>query len=324
MKYYYGAPGLSPDKARAMKLVKEAARLNYAEAEHRLFESYINREVDTVVDEKMVVKRLKHAAKQQHAGAQLSLGDSYYTGKGGLEKDERKAVKLYEKAADKGHAAAQCNLGFCCAYGKGGLEKDEKKALKLYEKAADQGDAVAQWNLSARRQPPKARQLLRATCASGKGWLVKDEEEAVKLYKKAAAQGHAAAQYCLDTCYANGNCWLVKDEEAMVTCGALQDSSRPRPGSCSVEPVLLLWEWQGRAREEGEEGCEALQEGSLPIQRSRLFHDLIRTTQRPPGYVAHNISRDPGLVDCTVDPCVDKSSISTVDTNADTSELTLA
>eukprot|EP00808_Paulinella_micropora_P006088 g8775.t1 len=55
--------------------------------------------------------------------------------------------------------------------------------------------------------------------------------------------------------------------------------------------------------------------------RSRLFHNLIRTTQRPPGYVAHNISRDPGLVDCTVDMCVDKSSISTVDTNADTSEL---
>eukprot|EP00808_Paulinella_micropora_P001416 g26771.t1 len=37
--------------------------------------------------------------------------------------------------------------------------------------------------------------------------------------------------------------------------------------------------------------------------RSRLFHILIRTTQRPPGYVAHNISRDPGLVDCTVDLC---------------------
>eukprot|EP00808_Paulinella_micropora_P023826 g75997.t1 len=53
--------------------------------------------------------------------------------------------------------------------------------------------------------------------------------------------------------------------------------------------------------------------------RSRLFHNLIRTTQRPPGYVAHNISRDPGLVDCTVDLCVDKSSISTVGTNADTS-----
>eukprot|EP00808_Paulinella_micropora_P016638 g17544.t1 len=68
------------------------------------------------------------------------------------------------------------------------------------------------------------------------------------------------------------------------------------------------------------------------VQRSRLFHNLIsripilsgsssRTTQRPPGYVAHNISRDLGLVDCTVDLCVDKSSISTVDTNADTSEL---
>eukprot|EP00808_Paulinella_micropora_P017340 g82990.t1 len=27
------------------------------------------------------------------------------------------------------------------------------------------------------------------------------------------------------------------------------------------------------------------------------------TTQRPPGYVAHNISRDPDLVDCTVDLC---------------------
>eukprot|EP00808_Paulinella_micropora_P010106 g47775.t1 len=39
------------------------------------------------------------------------------------------------------------------------------------------------------------------------------------------------------------------------------------------------------------------------FQRSRLFHNLIRTTQRPPGYVAHNISRDPGLVDCTVDLC---------------------
>eukprot|EP00808_Paulinella_micropora_P025611 g71861.t1 len=39
------------------------------------------------------------------------------------------------------------------------------------------------------------------------------------------------------------------------------------------------------------------------VERSRLFHNLIRTTQRPPGYVAHNISRDPGLVDCTVDLC---------------------
>eukprot|EP00808_Paulinella_micropora_P001440 g37204.t1 len=42
---------------------------------------------------------------------------------------------------------------------------------------------------------------------------------------------------------------------------------------------------------------------TMPVQRSRLFHNLIRTTQRPPGYVAHNISRDPGLVDCTVDLC---------------------
>eukprot|EP00808_Paulinella_micropora_P021193 g60220.t1 len=40
--------------------------------------------------------------------------------------------------------------------------------------------------------------------------------------------------------------------------------------------------------------------GSWEVQRSRLFHNLIRTTQRPPGYVAHNISRDPGLVDCTM------------------------
>eukprot|EP00808_Paulinella_micropora_P024249 g3771.t1 len=118
MKYYYGAPGLSPDKARAMKLVKEAAQLNYAEAGHRLFEWYINRAVDTVVDEKMAVKCLMQAAKQQHAGAQLSLGDFYYTGKGGLEKDERKAVELYKKAADQGHAAAQRNLGVCYAYEK--------------------------------------------------------------------------------------------------------------------------------------------------------------------------------------------------------------
>eukprot|EP00808_Paulinella_micropora_P003203 g21001.t1 len=41
----------------------------------------------------------------------------------------------------------------------------------------------------------------------------------------------------------------------------------------------------------------------VDYERSRLFHNLIRTTQRPPGYVAHNISRDPGLVDCTVDLC---------------------
>eukprot|EP00808_Paulinella_micropora_P024188 g83371.t1 len=47
--------------------------------------------------------------------------------------------------------------------------------------------------------------------------------------------------------------------------------------------------------------CNAPNDSSK--KRSRLFHNLIRTTQRPPGYVAHNISRDPGLVDCTVDLC---------------------
>eukprot|EP00808_Paulinella_micropora_P005697 g56578.t1 len=36
---------------------------------------------------------------------------------------------------------------------------------------------------------------------------------------------------------------------------------------------------------------------------STLSARLKKTTQRPPGYVAHNISRDPGLVDCTVDLC---------------------
>eukprot|EP00808_Paulinella_micropora_P017617 g26012.t1 len=49
--------------------------------------------------------------------------------------------------------------------------------------------------------------------------------------------------------------------------------------------------------------CFPYKATTVASARSRLFHNLIRTTQRPPGYVAHNISRDPGLVDCTVDLC---------------------
>eukprot|EP00808_Paulinella_micropora_P020541 g36053.t1 len=41
----------------------------------------------------------------------------------------------------------------------------------------------------------------------------------------------------------------------------------------------------------------------LLIFQSVLAYRVRRTTQRPPGYVAHNTSRDPGLVDCTVDLC---------------------
>lgn len=182
--YLYGRWGKRKDLKEALKWIRMAAELGYAEAQCELgglFYSGTGVENDYTE----AVKWFHLAAEQGQIHALYNLGLAYYWGNGVIQ-DYVEAARWYRKAADQGYACGERELGRCYENGKG-VAQDYDEAVKWYRKAADKRDSCAQV-------------LLGICYEDGKG-VAQDYDEAVKWYRKAADQGDDFGLYNMGECY---------------------------------------------------------------------------------------------------------------------------
>ncbi|MGE3477269.1 MAG: tetratricopeptide repeat protein [Rhodospirillaceae bacterium] len=99
---------------------------------------------DVAADVPKAIKLLKEAADRNNADAQHWLATAYSNGTG-VEKNEAQAALLYEKAAAQGHREAQYMMGVLISNGQAGFASSWPGAFPFFWKSADQGLAVAEF-----------------------------------------------------------------------------------------------------------------------------------------------------------------------------------
>ena len=169
-QYGYGA---KPNRAKAEKYYRRAAKNGHAEAQEALGCLY---EFAEKPDYHRARKWYVRAAAQRSSDAPdaaYRLGYLHEKGLGG-KKDIQTAYRLYRRAAKNSHADAQRALGYL--YEKGlGLPENHTKARKWYTRAARAGSILALSNL---------------------GILYEDAgrlKKAVRYYRRAAEAGNKYA-----------------------------------------------------------------------------------------------------------------------------------
>lgn len=140
-----GAPGLSADKATALKLLQSAAKLGHAAAQNLLGQMLQNGD-GTAKDEKAAVEWYEKAATQNYAAAQNNLGVMYLKGLG-TNRDLAKAFGAFESAAKANDGWGLNNLGGMYEMG-WGTSKNLDKAKEYYGFALAKGITMAQQNLN--------------------------------------------------------------------------------------------------------------------------------------------------------------------------------
>ena len=201
--------GVKPNREKAEKYYRRAAKLGHAEAQESLGCLY---EFAEKPDYRRARKWYTRALKQHSSDtpdAAYRLGYLYEKGLGG-KKDIQTACRLYRYAAKNGHADAQRALGYC--YEKGlGLPENHAKARKWYARAALQADATACNNLGflyyngkgVRRSKSLAKKWYKLAARAGSilalsnlGILYEDAgrlKKAVRYYRRAAEAGNKYA-----------------------------------------------------------------------------------------------------------------------------------
>ncbi len=136
----------SPDVAKAIDALHEAAKKGSAEAQFRLGVIYGNGDDGIELDQEAAMSWFKLAARQGHENALITMAWMYANG-AGVDANEEKARELYLLAADHGSAKAQYVIATMYRFAQFGAQKDIEKSLKYYQKSADQGFATAQFAL---------------------------------------------------------------------------------------------------------------------------------------------------------------------------------
>lgn len=143
---YENGDGVTADKAKAFRLLQEAAEAGLPEACTGLGIKYFYGE-NLEQDFQKAVSLFVAAADAGNDEAMYCLGVCYERGLG-VDKNETKAAELYKKTALQGNAWAQCNLGWCYKTGFGVKENLDSAAF-WFRKSAAQGDKTAAQNLTA-------------------------------------------------------------------------------------------------------------------------------------------------------------------------------
>jgi uncharacterized protein len=140
-----GAPGLTADKATAIKLLQTAANVGHA-ASQNLLGLMLQNGDGIAKDEKAAVGWYRKAAEQKLALAETNLGVMYLKGLG-IERNLDEAFKLFERGSNGGDGWAMNNLGGMYEMG-WGTTKNLDKAREFYAQAAAKGNVMATQNLA--------------------------------------------------------------------------------------------------------------------------------------------------------------------------------
>ena len=134
---FNGTGGESPDKPRAVSMLKDLALGGSLESQKRLGEIFSEGEFGDV-DFAEAFKWLLMAAEQGDAEAQMAVGASYSTGHRGVKRDLAEAVQWLKKSASQDFGPSQMALGV--HYYRGlGVEQDLDEARDLFRRAESSG-----------------------------------------------------------------------------------------------------------------------------------------------------------------------------------------
>lgn len=135
VKYATG-DGVPQDTIEAIKLCREAAELDVAEAQHDLGALY-EKGNGVTQNYTEAVKWFRAAAQQGYDKSQNYLGNMYREGKG-VTLNHQLAIMWHMKAAEQNYAMAQANLGSAYVMGQG-VPQDNVLAYMWYALAVKQG-----------------------------------------------------------------------------------------------------------------------------------------------------------------------------------------
>lgn len=134
--YENGLYNVPKDEKRAFAYYQKSARQKNSDAICALGLFYYNGKGGCIQDKAKGVKLLKEAADAGVVDAYTTLGQAYMNGDG-APKDLLQGIHYLKLGADEGDPTAFFYLGFCYENGFG-TTKDLKKALNYYQKAAEQ------------------------------------------------------------------------------------------------------------------------------------------------------------------------------------------
>lgn len=136
----HGVPeaGIAPDRAEAMRLVRQAAEGGHVGAMNNLG-NWLGE--DNKDDPEQLVW-LRRAIEKGDKGAMTHLGFCHKNGLGGLEKNAATANSWYLKAAELGSGTAMFNVGVSYVKGRG-VEKNLVTAAEWFERASKAGFPAA-------------------------------------------------------------------------------------------------------------------------------------------------------------------------------------
>ena len=179
--------GAANDEAKAVSLLREAAKSGDAEAENELGQAY---EHGRVVDKSYsaAFEYYRKSAEQGWPEGEYNLARMYING-WSIPRDAKKAAEWYEKAANQDVVVAQSSIAYLYQNGQG-VGRNYAKAMEYYQKSADKGFSASQVGLGTMYE-------------AGQG-VPPDYHEAAQWYEKAAAQGNEHGQYYLGKLYEKG------------------------------------------------------------------------------------------------------------------------
>jgi TPR repeat protein/energy-coupling factor transporter ATP-binding protein EcfA2 len=177
------------DDAEAIRLLRNAAQRNDAEAMNSLALSLLKLHQDEVQVKAEAIELLRAASERGNPAAKNNLARVLESNSKDVGQDETKTFQLYREAAEAGDVNANYNLGTAYLLGRG-VARNDAEARKFFRIAADAGN-------------PAALNGLGDMYRHGRGVLANDVE-AVKFYRKAADAGNAAAMNALGEMYAGG------------------------------------------------------------------------------------------------------------------------
>lgn len=178
--------GIPKDSDKAIVFLKNAAQLDYAEAQMTLGALYELGEFGVKVDRKEALNWYIKAAQNGNALAQMKVGDAYIAGEL-ISFDEEKGMEYLTKAAEQNHIEAIRRLGLYYDRGLKFFEKNIELAFQWYLKGAKEGDIECAYSV-------------------GYDYLVgngveQNYEAAAKWLLNAAECGHELAEYTVGIMY---------------------------------------------------------------------------------------------------------------------------
>ncbi len=120
---------------------QRAAKQGDVEAQVKMANYFFRGAPGLIPNKEKAVYWYEQAVEQGNPVAQNNLAFCYLHGQG-VSQDKEKAISLYMQSAEQGYALAQTSLGYCYQTGQG-VAVDIKQAKYWYQKSAEQGELNA-------------------------------------------------------------------------------------------------------------------------------------------------------------------------------------